>query len=57
MASYFMPMKINPKKQNPSNNITQMNRFLAKIIKVKKSWGPYQGWPKGSLFDSYYTKV
>ena len=28
-----------------------------KVSKKSKGGDPSQGWPEGSLFDSYYTKV
>ena len=35
VASYIRPMKIKLKiKPNPSNNGTQMNRFLVEIIEI-----------------------
>ena len=35
----------------------QMNQILALVKKKKKVNDCSQGWPEGSLFDSYYTKV
>ena len=35
LGIYFRPIKISPKdKQNPSNSMTQTNRFLTEMIKI-----------------------